>query len=121
MCGLGEGLSCIVVEWGGRCLLGEKVIIDSERRREGVDLVVDGVLKGALLGGEAVAERLELVVVGGGGQLGLDTRLESGLGLGHELGAHVMPRSKVGGGDRHREVAQVPHLAGSVRERGVNG
>ena len=47
----------------------------------------DLVLERALLGGEAVAERLELVFVGGGGQLGLDTRLEAGLGLGHELGA----------------------------------
>ena len=49
--------------------------------------MINGVLQGALLGGEAVAERLELVVVGGGGQLGLDARLEAGLGLGHELGA----------------------------------
>jgi len=45
-----------------------------------VDLVIDLVLERALLGGEAVAERLELVFVGGGGQLGLDTRLEAGLG-----------------------------------------
>ena len=44
-------------------------------------------LERTLLGGEAVAERLELVVVGGGGQLGLDARLEARLGLGHELGA----------------------------------
>ena len=74
----------------------------------------DLVLERALLGGEAVAERLELVFVGGGGQLGLDTRLEAGLGLGHELGARVVPRAKVGGGDRHGEVAQVPHLSASA-------
>lgn len=67
-------------------------------------------LQGALLGGEAVAERLELVVVGGGGQLGLDARLEAGLGLGHELGAHVVPRAKVGGGNRHGQIREVADL-----------
>ena len=52
-----------------------------------MDLVVDGVLQGALLGREAVAQGLELVVVLRGGQLGLDARLEAGLGLGHQFGA----------------------------------
>ena len=42
---------------GGRCLLGEEIVLHNERRREGVDLVVDLVLERALLGGEAVAER----------------------------------------------------------------
>ena len=78
--------------------------------------MIDLVLERALLGGEAVAERLELVFVGGGGQLGLDTRLEAGLGLGHELGARVVPRAKVGGGDRHGQIREVAHLCG--RDRG---
>ena len=50
-------------------------------------LVVDLVLERALLGREAVAQGLELVVVGRGGQLGLDARLEAGLGLAHQFGA----------------------------------
>ena len=45
--------------------------------------------------------RLELVQVlaAGSRQLGLDARLEATLGLGHELGAHVVPRGVVGRGD----------------------
>ena len=108
VCGLGETI--VHRRRWGRCLLGEEIVLHNERRGEGVDLVVDLVLEGALLGGEAVAERLELVVVGGGGQLGLDARLEAGLGLGHELGAHVVPRAKVGGSDRHGQIREVPHL-----------
>ena len=52
-----------------------------------MDLVVDLVLERALLGREAVAQLLELVVVGRRGELGLDARLEAGLGLGHQFGA----------------------------------
>ena len=56
-----------------------------------VHLVVNLVLQGALLGREAVAELLELFVVGGGGQLGLDARLEAGFCFGHQFGAYIVP------------------------------
>ena len=72
-----------------------------------MDLVVDLVLERALLGREAVAQLLELVVVGRRGELGLDARLEAGLGLGHELRAHVVPRGKVGGRDGDGDVREV--------------
>ena len=69
-------------------------------------LVVNGVLDGALL---LLEGRLELVQVlaAGGRQLGLDARLEATLGLGHELGAHVVPRGVVGRGNADGRVAEV--------------
>ena len=49
--------------------------------------VVNGVLDRALLGREAVAQGLELLVVRRGGELGLDARLQPSFRLGHELRA----------------------------------
>ena len=74
--------------------LGEEVVLDVERRREGVHGVVDRVLERALLGREAVAHLLELGVVLRGRELGLDARLEAGLGLGLRVaGAKVWART----------------------------
>ena len=72
-----------------------------------VDLVLDRAL--LLLEG-----RLELVQVlaARSRELGLDARLEAGLGLGHELGAHVVPRRVVGRRDRHRRVREVADWIG---------
>ena len=72
--------------------------------------MVDLVLERALLGREAVAQLLELVVVGRRGELGLDAGLEAGLCFAHKLCADVVPRAEVGGGDRHGDVAQVADL-----------
>jgi len=47
-----------------------------------VDIVVDVVLDGALLGRKLVAERLHVAVGGRDGQLRLDARLQAALGLG---------------------------------------
>ena len=43
-------------------------------------------------------------------QLGLDARLEAGLGLGHQLGAHVVPVGVVGGRDGHGRVRKIADL-----------
>ena len=40
-------------------------------------------------------------------QLRLDARLEARLGLGHELGAHIVPVCVVGGRDGHGGVREV--------------
>ena len=42
-----------------------------------------------------------------GRQLGLDARLEATLGLGHELGAHVVPRGVVGRGNADGRVRKL--------------
>ena len=54
-------------------------------------------------------------------QLGLDARLEAALGLGHELGAHVVPRRVVGRRDGDRGVREVADLAARAREKKVRG
>ena len=49
------------------------------------------VLNFALLRGEIVTHLSQLRIVGNGRKLRLNVRLQTGLGLGHELGAHVVP------------------------------
>ncbi|MBB78452.1 MAG: hypothetical protein CL844_05565 [Crocinitomicaceae bacterium] len=90
-------------------LAREEVVGDVDRRGEGVHLVVDGVLNGALL---LLESRLELVQVlaARGRELGLDARLEARLRLGHELRAHVVPRRVVGRRDGDARVREVADL-----------
>ena len=68
--------------------------------------MVDHVLDRALL---LVEGRLELgeILTLRRGQLGLHARLEAGLGLGHELGAHVVPARVVGRGNGHGRVREL--------------
>ena len=54
-------------------------------------------------------------------ELGLDARLEAGLGLGHELGAHVVPRRVVGRRDRGGGVRQLQKSAGGWGRWGRRG
>ena len=86
------------------------VVVDVERAREVVHLVVDGVLDVALLALEGDLHGLEVVALLRRGDLRLDARLQAALGLAHEVVAHVLPRVEVGGrrGDGH--VRQVAHL-----------
>lgn len=79
--------------------------------------MVDRVLERALLLREG---RLHLrqAVATRCGHLGLDARLEALLGLGHELGAHVVPAREVGRRDVDggvREVADYVCRATKVR------
>ena len=66
----------------------ERVRVGDKARAHGEFVFCPCLLEGGL--------ELGIVVAAGRGELRLHPRLESGLGLGHELGAHVVPRRVVG-------------------------
>ena len=73
-----------------------------------------GAFRHLLEGGLELVEALAV----GRGQLGLNASLKAGLGLGHELLAHVVPRRVVRRRDRDggvREIADWKRVGASVR------
>ena len=67
-------------------------------------------LEAALARRERRAERLDVLLAGGGGELDLELRAQLVLGLGDEVGADVRPGGRVGGLDRELGVREVAHL-----------
>ena len=90
----------------------ERVRVGDKARAHGEFVFCPCLLEGGL--------ELGIVVAAGRGELRLHARLESGLCLGHELGAHVVPRRVVGRGDRHRRVREIADWK-SARAKKVSG
>ena len=95
----------------------QKVELDVDGRGERVDGVVNRMLNGTLFRGKLGLEQGEVVVVGGRRQLGLDARLETGLGLGHELGPRVVPRREVGRSDGDGGVGELQNGTRTVGQK----
>ena len=67
-------------------------------------------LEAALAPEERGAERLDVLLAVGGGELQLQLRAQLVLGLGDEVGADVRPGGRVGGLDRELGAREVAHL-----------